>query len=184
MSVLTIEYIKRDVPSLKQDVYLSASEAGALVGITGTHSKLVELCQVGSGAGISKNAVRDAILRKLSAREYVTGNIVRGKILWDITPLGSKIAVAIDELVETINQEIESKKQSFDKSDFEEKLRNNYYAIDNNTAGEFKSDLFADFGVTNNSKADKAFQLAWEYGHSAGYYEVINYFHDLVGLIE
>jgi hypothetical protein len=183
MAVLTIEYIKRDVQTLKQDVYLSANEAWALVDITGTR-KLADFRKIIGGSGAIKDSVRDAILRKLSAREYATGNIIRGKILWDITPLGSKIVVAINELLDTVNQEIESKKQSFDKSDFEEKLRNNYYDIDNNTAGEFKSDLFTDFGVTNNPKADKAFQLAWEYGHSAGYYEVINYFHDLVTLIE
>jgi hypothetical protein len=183
MAMLTIEHIKRDVLSLKRDIYLTANEAWALVDITNTH-KLADFRKVVWGVSISKDSVRDAVLRKLSAREYVTGNIVRGKILWDITPLGSKIVVAIDELLNTVNQEIESKKQSFAKSDFDEKVRNNYYDIDNNTANEFKTDLLADFGVVGNPKADKAFNLAWEYGHSSGYYEVVNYFHDLVDLIK
>lgn len=184
MALLSIGPMKREVASLKYDVGLSATEAGALIDVTGERSLLIDLCKIVSGAGISKQAIRDAVLRKLSEREYVTGNIVRGKILWDITPLGSKIVVAIDELIKTTNQEKENKKQSFARSDFEEKVRNNYYSIDNNTAKEFIPDLFADFGVTNNPKAEKAYRLAYEYGHSAGYYEVVNYFSDLVELIK
>ena len=48
---------------------------------------------------------------------------------------------------------------------------------------EFKADLLADNGVSG-PKADKAYSLAWEYGHSSGLSEVVNYFEDLVELIK
>ena len=49
---------------------------------------------------------------------------------------------------------------------------------------QFKLDLIAEFGLTNNPKAEKCFALAWNYGHSAGYSEVYNYFSELVELIK
>lgn len=48
---------------------------------------------------------------------------------------------------------------------------------------EFKQDLFAEYGVTNHPKAERVFELAYQYGHSAGYSEVMFYFGDLVQLI-
>lgn len=48
---------------------------------------------------------------------------------------------------------------------------------------EFKNDLFEDYGVTNNPKRFKCFELAWEHGHSLGHLEVYNYFRDFVELI-
>jgi hypothetical protein len=48
---------------------------------------------------------------------------------------------------------------------------------------EFKEDLFEEFDVVDNPKADKCFSLAWQYGHGAGFPEVYNYFIELVELI-
>jgi hypothetical protein len=49
---------------------------------------------------------------------------------------------------------------------------------------EFKADLFEEFGVTGNPKADKAYHIAWEHGHSSGFSEIYNFFSDLVELIQ
>ena len=49
---------------------------------------------------------------------------------------------------------------------------------------EFKDDLFADYGVTDNPKKFKCFELAWDNSHSCGLEEVYNYFGDLVQLIQ
>jgi len=49
---------------------------------------------------------------------------------------------------------------------------------------EFQEDLFEHYGVTDNPKARKAFQLAWDYGHADGHAEVDIYFSDLVELIK
>jgi hypothetical protein len=49
---------------------------------------------------------------------------------------------------------------------------------------EFKADLFEEHSVTGHPKAEKAFQLAWRYGHSSGLGEIANYFDDLVELIK
>lgn len=49
---------------------------------------------------------------------------------------------------------------------------------------EFKTDLFAYYGVSNNSKAEKAYSIAWEHGHSAGFHDVACFFGDIVELIK
>lgn len=48
---------------------------------------------------------------------------------------------------------------------------------------EFQRDLFEDYGVCDNPKRFKCFELAWESGHSSGYNEVYDVFGDLVELI-
>lgn len=48
----------------------------------------------------------------------------------------------------------------------------------------FKTDLFKEFEVENNPKKDICYNLAYEYGHSAGLAEIVTYFHDLVELIK
>jgi hypothetical protein len=64
------------------------------------------------------------------------------------------------------------------------KRRKQYNSERANLHGEFVKDLFEEFGVCNNPKSMRCFELAWEYGHSAGYEEVYNYFVDLVELIK
>jgi hypothetical protein len=49
---------------------------------------------------------------------------------------------------------------------------------------EFVNDLFEEFGVGDNIKRHKAFDIAWEKGHSNGLEEVYNEFYDLVELIK
>ena len=49
---------------------------------------------------------------------------------------------------------------------------------------EFQNDLFEDYGVSDNPKRHKCFDLAWEHGHSSGLEEVYNYFGDFVNLIK
>jgi len=49
---------------------------------------------------------------------------------------------------------------------------------------EFVNDLFEDFGVSDNPKRYKAFDLAWEKGHANGLGDVYNEFDDLVELIK
>lgn len=49
---------------------------------------------------------------------------------------------------------------------------------------EFKNDLFDEFGVNDNPKKDRCFDLAWEHGHPSGHEEVYNYFGDFVELIQ
>ena len=49
---------------------------------------------------------------------------------------------------------------------------------------EFQNDLFEYYGVSDNPKRFKCFELAWEHGHSSGLEEVYGYFGDLVVLIQ
>jgi hypothetical protein len=47
----------------------------------------------------------------------------------------------------------------------------------------FKRDLLADLGIADHPKADRLFELAWDYGHASGYSEVYNYALELVDLL-
>ena len=49
---------------------------------------------------------------------------------------------------------------------------------------EFRDDLFEDYGVSDNPKRFKCFELAWEHGHSSGLGDIYGYFGDLVVLIQ
>ena len=53
------------------------------------------------------------------------------------------------------------------------------YTYDTNN---FSEDLLSNYGV-KGKKAERCFSLAWEYGRSSGYCEVIDYFDDLVELL-
>jgi len=67
-------------------------------------------------------------------------------------------------------------------ADFEEKkLR--YSNREHALIEEFKKDLFQEFEVTDNPKAEKCYRLAWEHGHSSGLADVASYFGDFVELI-
>lgn len=59
-----------------------------------------------------------------------------------------------------------------------------YNAEENRLHNEFVADLYEELGVKDNPKADKAFALAWDYGHSSGYSSVCSYFVELVELIK
>lgn len=49
---------------------------------------------------------------------------------------------------------------------------------------QFKVDLFVAYGVTGHPKAERAFNLAWDFGHSGGLHEVELYFSTLAALIK
>ena len=61
--------------------------------------------------------------------------------------------------------------------------RKEYHDERNKLHQEFQNDLFEDYGVSDNPKRFKCFDLAWEHGHSSGFEEVYNYFGDFVELI-
>lgn len=48
---------------------------------------------------------------------------------------------------------------------------------------EFRNDLEKEFCVIGNPKCEKLFEIAWNLGHSSGYYEVYNYYSEFVELI-
>ena len=40
------------------------------------------------------------------------------------------------------------------------------------------------YQIRNNPKADRCWDLAWNYGHANGFYDVVSYLDDLVSLIK
>jgi hypothetical protein len=73
--------------------------------------------------------------------------------------------------------------EDFDKDAFYAETRK-YGALQTALELEFKADLFDEHGVTGHPKAQRAFDIAWDYGHSSGYSEVANYFDDLADLLK
>ena len=64
------------------------------------------------------------------------------------------------------------------------KIRDNYYKVQNERISEFKRDMFLMHGVEDNPKAEMAYSIAWEHGHSNGLRDVESYFSELVELIK
>lgn len=69
----------------------------------------------------------------------------------------------------------------------ENKLKESHKLYNEETArlhAQFKDDLFEYYGVTEHYKADLVFEKAWSAGHADGYDSVVNWFGDLVELIQ
>jgi hypothetical protein len=52
------------------------------------------------------------------------------------------------------------------------------------TEEQFKLDLFNAFEVVDHPRAERVYELAYEYGHASGYTEILYYFSDIVSLIK
>jgi hypothetical protein len=109
--------------------------------------------------------------------DYITYNVyLNGKVLG--TNLNEEQFKEIKRqnphsVVEQLKDEIKYKQD-----------RDKYYKKVNELEQQFINDLFVEFGVENNPKREKAYQLAYSYGHSAGYQEIYNYLIDMVNLIK
>ena len=73
------------------------------------------------------------------------------------------------------------KKADYASQDFTTRLHAGYY---DDYPENFREEALIDLGILNHPKADKAFQLAWDAGHSGGYSEVYNYLLDYAELLE
>ena len=58
-----------------------------------------------------------------------------------------------------------------------------YNAAKGKLSQQFQDDLFEEFGVSDNPKRFKCFEIAWSRGHSYGLEEVYSHFSDYVELI-
>jgi hypothetical protein len=64
-----------------------------------------------------------------------------------------------------------------------DKVKAAYWAREALISQVFNWGLFYVNDLLDNKKAQKAFNLAWEQGHHAGYYKVASHFDDLIDLI-
>lgn len=62
--------------------------------------------------------------------------------------------------------------------------RREYRAEEARLQALFKADLFRCYGVEDHPKAEDAWRIAYERGHSAGYSEIANEFDEIVVLIK
>jgi len=63
-------------------------------------------------------------------------------------------------------------------------LRKAYFAERSRLEDLLRRDLLVENDVVGHPKAQMVWDKAWEYGHYAGYHEVVNYFESLVELIK
>jgi len=47
-----------------------------------------------------------------------------------------------------------------------------------------KAEMAKEYGLGRNAKFDRAWEIAWSYGHASGISEVKNYFHELADLLK
>lgn len=71
---------------------------------------------------------------------------------------------------------------------WEEKRKRWRKALGNGDAnperGDFEGDLYHYYGIDKHPKRKVLYRIAWDQGHSAGYYEVLNVADELVELIQ
>lgn len=75
------------------------------------------------------------------------------------------------------------KEYVFDEEGYK-KVRTVYYKNQSDMNTLFVKDLFEEFGVTNNPKANKCYAIVYEHGHSSGNEEIYYWFMELVDLIK
>ena len=68
-------------------------------------------------------------------------------------------------------------------ANYKEAMRN-YRDDHNRLQNLFRYVAIVDCGLKDNPKADKAYSMAWDRGHSSGYYEVLQNLEDLSELIK
>jgi hypothetical protein len=181
MGTLTLNERVVDLPGLP-DFVLSNGQAILLLEVCG--ADIIPYIQLFGRHGANSGKVRDAVLTKLTKTKLVSGVIQDGEHVWDLTGDGLKVVKAIQSIV-TRELDIKKDAKALAKTlDFETRMRSGYYSIDNAAASEFHDDLLNHYGVIDNPKANTAYNLAWQYGHSNGFHEVYNFFDDLVELIK
>jgi len=74
--------------------------------------------------------------------------------------------------------------RDFPDSEALKEARKAYATETRRLEAQFKTDLLAEYGVTDHPKADRCYSLAWEHGHAAGLAEVAGYFDEFVELIK
>lgn len=62
-------------------------------------------------------------------------------------------------------------------------MKSEYRKKDEELHTEFRKDIAESYGVADNPKKDKLFEIAWDMGHSAGLREVDLYYSKLVELV-
>lgn len=70
----------------------------------------------------------------------------------------------------------------FDKEGYKA-AKAKYNGETNRLMEEFRADIKEEFGLTGHPKADQVWNLAWQYGHSAGFSEVYNHMAEFAPLV-
>jgi hypothetical protein len=110
--------------------------------------------------------------------DYITLYVYdRGVLLWSGPHYEKSKGDLKQEYPKAVIQEV------FDENPYKEHRRK-YDEELNRLHEEFKSDLYAEFGVSDNPKRGRLFNIAWDHAHSDGYSQVYEYFADLVDLIK
>ena len=80
--------------------------------------------------------------------------------------------------ISTGNYEVSFNKEDFQKTDFHDRQQ-----LVREHQAEFRKDLAKAYDIKDHPKEEILFNLAWSYGQSNGYYEVLHHYDELVKLI-
>lgn len=70
----------------------------------------------------------------------------------------------------------EAREHEARQKELRQKQRNLYYAEEARMEDLLRQDLEEEHGMTGHPKAGKLFDLAWSYGHSSGYHDVVSHY--------
>jgi len=86
-------------------------------------------------------------------------------------------------LKETIDQLEKTKIELITAQNIQEEQKKAYEAEEIKIRKQIKSDIFEDLGITENPKAEKLWDIAYQHGRHSGYNAIYAYASDLVELI-
>lgn len=114
----------------------------------------------------------------MSVFDNIANGEYENKLPWNpspemLTDIESQIEAA-KRVVEDLKEQRQNLRKVSQKAYNEESAR---------LQDQFKADLFKEFGVEKNPKAEKCYAKAYEQGHSSGYSDIANCFANMVELI-
>lgn len=111
-------------------------------------------------------------------RDYITFYVYdKGACIYSESSLSNTKSNLKEDYPNAVIQEVLDEDAYYDH-------RKEYDDERNKLHQEFQNDLFKEYGVSDNPKRFKCFDLAWEHGHSCGHTEVYDLFGDFVELIK
>lgn len=110
----------------------------------------------------------------IDVRDKIENNAYANKMPWDLP----KPVISEDITVRQSKEILEQYER--DKRNY----RNDYRAETSRLERLFKEDLEKEFGLENHPKKDRLYDIAYDHGHSSGYFEIYYEYSKLSDLLK
>ena len=111
----------------------------------------------------------------MNVRDALDDGRYTNKVPYEYTP------VPVDEDRMTVRQAKEHEENEKRKKQDQRRL---HREEDTRLNALLRTDLEEEHGLVGHPKADRAWDLAWEHGHSSGYSDIIYYYEDFAELVK